>query len=35
VQIGAYDAQTMERLPVLLDGVPVSTRLLLPQMEVR
>jgi len=25
----------MERLPVLLDGVPVSTRLLLPQMEVR
>jgi len=35
VQIGAYDAQTVERLPVLLDGVPVGARLLLPPLEVR
>lgn len=35
VQIGAYEMQTVERLPVLLDGAPVGTRLLLPPLEVR
>ncbi len=35
VQIGAYETQTVERLPVLLDGAPVGTRLLLPPLEVR
>jgi len=35
VQIGVYDARTVERLPVLLGGEPVGTRLLLPPVGVR
>jgi 4-amino-4-deoxy-L-arabinose transferase-like glycosyltransferase len=35
VQLGVYETQTTERLPVLLDGTPVGTRLLLPPLEVR
>jgi hypothetical protein len=35
VQLGVYETQTTKRLPVLLDGTPVGSRLLLPPLEVR
>jgi len=35
VQLGVYDVETGQRLPVLVDGASVGTRLLLPAVEVR
>jgi len=35
IQFGLYATQTVKRLPVLLDGESVGTRLLLPPLEVR
>ena len=35
VQLGVYETQTTKRLPVLLDGEQVGSRLLLPPLEAR
>ena len=34
LQVGMYDPQTMERLPVLVDGASIADRILLSPMEV-
>jgi len=35
LQVGAYNPETMERLPVLVDGMPVTDRILLETIHVR
>ena len=34
LQTGVYNPETMERLPVLMDGIPITDRVLLSPVEV-